>query len=125
VSEPERVVIDAPSASTRGLGTVAIIVGGLTSGLAVYGLYVNCEQNPFQWSTNCLTEGKAPYWLVVGGVGLTMGAVGIVLFVNNDKPSVEVLPALGTRTRREPGTFVGFRPVEGSTLPGLTLRASF
>ena len=50
-------------------------------------------------------------------------ALGV--FVSNNKPSVEVLPVIGKRARRAPETFVGLGSVRGSTLPGLTLQASF
>jgi hypothetical protein len=130
VTEPERVVIEAPNGGVRGLGIAAIIVGGTVLSVAGFVLYVygvNCRDGAYyEGSADCRSLlHDLPYWLAAGGVGAVVGAVGIVLFVSNSKPSVEVLPALGSRARRAPGTFVGLGPVEGSTLPGLSLRASF
>jgi hypothetical protein len=130
VTEPERVVIDPPNPGARGIGIALIIVGGSVlsiAGLYAYGVLLNCGSgSPYQGSAQCRRdEDTLPYALGAVGIGAIVSAVGIGVLVSNNKPSVEVLPAHGNRARREPATFVGLGPVEGSTLPGLSLRASF
>jgi len=130
VTEPERVVIEEPNAGARGLGVAGIIVGGSIfsiAGLVSYGILVNCAPGgPEAGSAQCDSGEEAlPYWLAVTGVGAVVSGIGIGLFVSNNKPSVEVLPGIGKRARRAPETFVGLGSVRGSTLPGLSLQASF
>jgi hypothetical protein len=130
VTEPESVVIEKPNAGARGLGVAGIIVGGLIVGIAgfvSYAILVGCAPGgPNEASAECTSSEEAlPYWLGMVGVGAVVSAVGIGVFVRNNKPSVEILPAPGNRARRAPGTFVGLGPVRGSTLPGVSLQASF
>jgi hypothetical protein len=88
---------------------------------------VNCGPGgPAEYRASCDSAEEAlPYGLVGTGVGAVVSGIGIGLFVGNVNPSVEVLPAIGKRARRAPETFVGIGSVRGSTLPGLTLQASF
>ena len=130
VTGPERVVIDPPNAGARGIGIALIIVGGIALSVAGSFLYfyvLDCGNNsPYEGTAQCRrAENDVPYFLAAGGVGAVAAAVGIGVFISNNKPSVDVEPALGNRARREPGTSVGLGPVEGSTLPGLSLRTSF
>lgn len=130
VTGPERVIVDPPNAGARGIGVGLIIVGGIVlslGGLFLYGYVLNCGNNGlYEGTAQCRREEDAvPYWLGAAGIGAVAAAVGIGVFVSNNKPSVDIEPALGDRAKREPGTFVGLGPVEGSSLPGLSLRASF
>jgi hypothetical protein len=130
VTEPWRVVIEKPSAELRGLGMAGIIVGGLVfsvAGFVSYAILVNCGPGaPLEGRASCNDAEEAlPYWLVVTGAGGVVTGIGIALFVSNVNPSVELMPAIGKRARRAPEAFVGLGPVRGSTLPGLTLQASF
>lgn len=130
VTEPERVVIDAPNAGVRGLGIAAILVGGAGLGGAfwyAYGMSVNCTPGgPYEDTAQCRNKDEAvPVLLATAAVGGVVAGIGIIVFINNSKPSVEISPAPGNRARGEPGTFVGLGPVEGSTLPGLSLQAAF
>jgi hypothetical protein len=130
VAAPEHVVIDAPSAGGRGVGVVAIIVGGILfsgAGTYAYIIVANCgEHGVYEGTPQCRQDMEnLPGWLAAAGIGAVVGGVGILVYASNNKPSVDVLPALGSQARREPGTFVGLGPVEGSTLPGLSLRTSF
>jgi hypothetical protein len=119
-------VIDPPNAGARGLGIAAIIGGGVILGAAFVAATVIDENCRTEGNAQCQSQDEAvPYVLGGYGAGLVLTAVGIVLVVANNKPSVEVLPAHESRARREPGTFVSLGPVEGSTLPGLSLRGSF
>jgi hypothetical protein len=125
VTDAEHVVVEAPDAGVRETGFAAVVVGGSIFTLALtYAWFVSesCRQG----STECDSyKDTAPYWLAATGVGVAMTTVGIVIFASNDKPSIEVQPVLGHRARQARGTFVGLRPVEGSTLPALSLRTSF
>jgi hypothetical protein len=130
VTEPWRVVIEKPNAEVRGLGIAGIIVGGLVfsiAGFVSYAILVNCGPGgPQEGRASCNSAEKGlPYWLVATGAGAVVTGIGIALFVSNVKPSVELLPVIGRRARRAPETFVGLGSVPGSTLPGLTLQASF
>jgi hypothetical protein len=107
-----------------------IIVGGIVfsvAGFVSYAILVNCAPGgPQGRRAACNSAEEAlPYWLVVTGAGGVVTGIGIALFVSNTKPSVELLPAISKRARRAPETFVGLGSVRGSTLPGLTLQASF
>ncbi len=126
---PEHVVIETPNASARGLGIASIIVGGIVVSIAasfVYVVALNCGNGgPYEGTPQCRNDiDELPYWAAAGGVGLAVSAVGIGVFISNNKPSVEIFRR-DSHARREPGTFVGLGPVEGSALPGLSLRASF
>jgi hypothetical protein len=130
VTEPWRVVIEKPNAEVRGLGIAGIIVGGLVfsiAGFASYAIMVNCGPGgPQEGRASCNSaERGLPYWLVATGAGAAVTGIGIALFASNVKPSVELLPVIGKRARRAPETFVDLGSVGGSTLPGLTLQASF
>jgi hypothetical protein len=130
VTEPEHVVVEKPNSGARGLGVAGIIVGGSllsVAGLVSYSVLVTCAPgSPDEGSSQCESgENALPYWLAAAGVGAVMSAVGIALFIGNNEPSVEILPALGNRARREPETFIGLGSVRGSTLPGLSLQTSF
>jgi hypothetical protein len=129
VTEPERVVIEAPDAGVRGLGIAAIIVGGAALGGAfwyAYGMSVNCTPGgPYADTAQCRNKDEAvPVLLATAGVGAVVAGIGIIVFINNNKPSVEISPAAGNGARGEPGTFVSLGTVEGS-LPGLSLRTAF
>jgi hypothetical protein len=130
VTEPESVVIEKPDPGIRGLGIAGIIVGGSIlslAGLVSYSTIVNCQPGaPDAGSAQCHSAKEAlPFWLIAAGVGMVVSAIGIVVVITNNKPSVEILPAVGTRARRAPETFVSLGPVQGSTLPGLSLQTSF
>lgn len=130
VTEPQRVVVDAPNAGTRTLGIVVVVIGGSILSVAGFVLYVyalDCGGgSPYQGTAECRdAKRQAPYWLAAGGAGALISVLGIGLIVSNNKPSLEFQPLTGNRARRTPGTFVGLGSVEGSTLPGLTLRTSF
>jgi hypothetical protein len=126
VTKPERVFIDPPSTTARGVGISLILVGGSILGATLVAGTVIDENCPSDRNLECHSREEAtPYLLAGFGAGLGLGAVGVVLVVGNGKPSVEVLPATDERARRQPGTFVGLGPVDGSTWPGLSLRTSF
>ena len=129
VTGAQHVLIDKPNAGARGLGIAGIIVGGAifsVSALYAYTTVVSCGPGGLEHGTaqcNAL-ENTLPYWLVGTAAGAVMAGVGIGLFIANNQPSFEVVPA-GSGARREPGTFVGIGSVDGSQSPGLTLRTSF
>jgi hypothetical protein len=130
VTGPQRVVVDAPSAGARGIGIATIVLGGAVAGGAfwiTYSIAVNCGQGgPYEGTAQCRSDEKAvPYLAAAMGIGGVVSVVGILIFIGNSKPSVEIVQPLGDHARREPGTFVGLGPVEGSTLPGFSLRTSF
>ena len=123
VSESRRVVVDAPNSAARGLGIALVLIGGSTLSVAGFVAYVGlvtCTEGSVQCD-----DLAVPYWLAATGAGALVGAIGIGLIVSNNKPQVDILPAMGSRARREPGTFIGLGPVQGATGPGLSLRASF
>jgi len=97
------------------------------AGFVSYATLVSCGPGgPNDGSAQCdSAEDALPYWMATVGIGAVVTGVGIGVFVSNNKPSVEVLPALGNRARRAPGTFVGLGSVRGAALPGLSLQASF
>lgn len=130
VTEAKRVDVETPNPGARGLGIAGIITGGVIltiAGSFIYVVLLNCGSGgPYEGTHQCRSDMEdLPYWGIAAGAGAVVSAIGIGLFVSNNQPSLEVQPVLGNRVRREPGTFVGLAPVEGSTLPGLSLRASF
>jgi hypothetical protein len=130
VTEPEQVVIEKPNAGIRGLGIAGIIVGGSIlsiAGFVSYSTIVNCQPGAPQEGTSQCNTGKdqLPFWLTAAGVGMVVSAIGIVVVITNNKPTVEIQPAVVSRARRAPETIIGLGPVRGSTLPGLSLQTSF
>jgi hypothetical protein len=130
ITEPQHVVIEKPNAGVRGLGVAAIIVGGLTfsiAGFVSYATLVNCSPGaPNEGTEQCDTSEEAlPYWLAATGVGAVVSVIGIAVFIGNKEPSVEILPAVGSRPRREPAAFIGIGSIPASPLPGLALGAAF
>ena len=130
VTGPVRVVIEGANAGVRGLGIGTIILGGVVAGGAFwisYSIALNCGQNgPYEGTAQCRRDEQAlPYLVAAMGVGAVVSVVGILIFIGNNKPSLEIVQPLDNRARRAPGTFIGLGPVEGSTLPGLSLKTSF
>jgi hypothetical protein len=130
VTQPWHVVVEKPNEGARGLGLAGIIVGGsifVIAGLTSYAILVGCgPDGPWEGDDECDSRKDAvPYLLVATGVGAVVGGIGIGVFVNNSKPSVEVLPVVGKQARRAPETFVGLGSLRGMMLPGLELQTSF
>jgi hypothetical protein len=129
VTEAKHVVIEPPSSGARGLGIATIIVGGSiisVAGFYIYATALNCGSGgPSAGTASCRSAEKAvPYWLAAIGAGALVSGLGIGLYISNSKPSIQALPVIGKQAQA-PETFVGLAPVEGSTLPGLSLRTSF